>query len=80
MVRPLDGFGAAEDGDRSAGPEEPVEDRNGDVGDVVLTAAERRTQALLNADDGEIEILNLEGSAERRAAAGEEIVLQSHRR
>ncbi len=68
------GLGAAKDGYGSAWTKEPVKAGDRDVGNVVLIVAERTAEALKNADDGEIDALDLEGSAKGRADTGEEIV------
>ena len=79
--RPLDGWARAKIGDGLAGAEKPVEDAViGMTRGVVLTSSERRTEPLLNADDGEIQILNLEGLAHGRSAVRERDCSSDRRR
>ena len=56
------GLGAAEERDRWPGPKRRLKAVIGNVSGVILTASEGGAEALLDADDGEVEILESERS------------------
>jgi hypothetical protein len=66
------GFGPAEEREAGARPVQPVESGDGDIRGVVLVPPEYGAEALLHADDGELDALDADDAAERRGVAAEE--------